>query len=189
MPSAGRIEIRPATIIEGMAPATPMPRPTPNVASRRRGTPGTKLRTTPNPAMRAMHAANASRGPSRAASRGPNGANSPMHSTGIVVRSPASGGKVEVVADQRQQRADREQLLAERERGDEQAGDDRQGDAGEAVDTRPMLSDGGGRPAQASASVAGSGSPPNQRSSTRGNTGASGSARRNSVIDDRSFTA
>ena len=35
--------IRPATIIDGMAPATPMPTPTPNVASRIRGTLGATL--------------------------------------------------------------------------------------------------------------------------------------------------
>ena len=93
MPSAGRIAIRPATIIDGMAPATPMPTPTPNVASRISGTLGATLRAAPNPAISAMHAANASRGPRRAASRGPNGANSPMHRTGIVVSSPAGAAE------------------------------------------------------------------------------------------------
>ena len=52
MPSAGRIAIRPATIIDGMAPATPIPTPTPNVASRINGTLGATLRATPKPAIK-----------------------------------------------------------------------------------------------------------------------------------------
>ena len=93
MPSAGRMAIRPATIIDGIAPATPIPTPTPNVASRIKGTLGATLRAAPNPAISAMHAANASLGPSRDASRGPNGANSPMHSTGMVVSNPAAAAE------------------------------------------------------------------------------------------------
>ncbi len=85
--------IRPATIIDGMAPATPMPTPTPNVASRIRARWARRCAAAPNPAISAMHAANASRGPSREASRGPNGANRPMHRTGMVVRSPAGAAE------------------------------------------------------------------------------------------------
>ena len=133
------------------------------------GTPGTKLRTTPNAAISAMHAANASRGPRRAASRGPNGANRPMHRTGIVVSSPAvaagrprssrisgSSGPIESSCWRSASEATNRPATTAR------------GTRGEADDTRPMLSDADGRPAQARrSSVAGSGSPPNQRSSTR----------------------
>ena len=71
----------------------PMPTPTPNVASRINGTLGATLRMAPNPAISAMHAAKASRGPSRDASRGPIGAKMPMHTTGIVVSSPAAAAE------------------------------------------------------------------------------------------------
>ena len=70
----------------------------------------------------------------------------------------------------------------------------------EADDTLPILSDAGwptgaapsrgpAEPLASRASVAGSGSASNRRSRTSANSGSSGAARMNSVMDERSLTA
>ena len=78
-----------ATIIEGMAPAEPIAMPIPSVPRSRSGTLGASARATPKPTIAKRQAANAVDAPNRAARRGPAGANTPMHRTGIVVRRPA----------------------------------------------------------------------------------------------------
>jgi hypothetical protein len=72
-----------------MAPALPIPMPMPSVESITSGTDGATDRMSPKPMIATRHPANVRPDPKRAASRGPTGANTPMHRTGIVVSSPA----------------------------------------------------------------------------------------------------
>ena len=90
MPRAGLDAMRWETIIDGIAPAIPIPTPIPNVARSTSPKAGAMARRIPKPMTRPRQTPKAVLGPNRAATTGPIGANRPMHRTGIVVSRPAA---------------------------------------------------------------------------------------------------
>jgi len=88
--NAGRSGNRVFTATGSSAPARAIPIPTGSVSASSSGTPGTTARAMPNTATAATHSVTAVRRPLRRANGAAAGANTPMHSTGIVPSSPAT---------------------------------------------------------------------------------------------------
>ena len=137
--------MRPATIIDGMAPATPIPTPTPNVASGSAARSARRCVTTPNPRSSAMHAANASRGPSRDAEARADRREQAHAQHGDRREQPGRrGGQVEVAPDQRQAAArSRGSCWRSASEAMNSPATTATGTRGDADDTLPMLSDAG----------------------------------------------
>ena len=109
------------------APATPIATPIGNVSASTPAIPGAPARATPKTAIAPRHRPIASRVPERLESRLAGGANKPMQRTGIVASSPATACETPRSSSiSGMQRPDADQLRPQRERAQEQSGEQRQ---------------------------------------------------------------